>query len=113
MEEKKLISVKNIVDGFKSLIKVKDALGENSTFWLGLIDGINKKMNMDFLDAFENHKEVLYTEVIIQYLMKGDVGQSTIYTFQILPLQITKKCDKPWFRIRLFAFIILEGSNGQ
>ena len=57
MEEKKLISVKNIVDGFKSLIKVKDALGENSTFWLGLIEGINKKMNMDFLDAFENHKE--------------------------------------------------------
>ena len=72
MEEKKLISVKNIVDGFKSLIKVKDALGENSTFWLGLIDGINKKMNMDFLDAFENHKEVLYTEVIIQYLMNDN-----------------------------------------
>ena len=68
MKENTLISVKNIIDGFKYLLKVKDCFGEKSTFWLGLVEGINKKMNMDFLDAFENHKEVLYTEVILQYI---------------------------------------------
>lgn len=68
MKENTLISVKNIVDGFKYLLKVKDCFGEKSTFWLGLVEGINKKMNMDLLDALENHKEVLYTEVILQYI---------------------------------------------
>ena len=68
MKENTLISVKNIVDGFKYLLKVKDCFGEKSTFWLGLVEGINTKMNMDLLDALENHKEVLYTEVILQYI---------------------------------------------
>ena len=68
MKENTLISVKNIVDGFKYLLKVKDCFGEKSTFWTGLVEGINKKMNMDLLDALENHKEVLYTEVILQYI---------------------------------------------
>ena len=68
MKENTLISVKNIVDGFKYLLKVKDCFGEKSTFWLGLVEGINKKMNMDLLDALQNHKEVLYTEVILQYI---------------------------------------------
>ena len=68
MEEKKLISVKQIVDGFNNLAKLKDSFGENSTFWIGLVESINKKMNMDLLDAISNHKDVLYTEVILQYL---------------------------------------------
>ena len=68
MKENTLISVKNIVDGFKYLLKVKDCFGEKSTFWLGLVEGINTKMNMDLLDALQNHKEVLYTEVILQYI---------------------------------------------
>jgi transcriptional regulator with XRE-family HTH domain len=68
MKENTLISVKNIIDGFKYLLKVKDCFGEKSTFWLGLVEGINTKMNMDLLDALENHKEVLYTEVILQYI---------------------------------------------
>lgn len=68
MKENTLISVKNIVDGFKYLLKVKDCFGEKSTFWIGLVEGINKKMNMDLLDALQNHKEVLYTEVILQYI---------------------------------------------
>lgn len=68
MKENTLISVKNIIDGFKYLLKVKDCFGEKSTFWLGLVEGINKKMNMDLLDALQNHKEVLYTEVILQYI---------------------------------------------
>jgi len=68
MKENTLISVKNIVDGFKYLLKVKDCFGEKSTFWIGLVEGINKKMNMDLLDALDNHKEVLYTEVILQYI---------------------------------------------
>ena len=40
MKENTLISVKNIVDGFKYLLKVKDCFGEKSTFWLGLVEGI-------------------------------------------------------------------------
>lgn len=68
MKENTLISVKNIVDGFKYLLKVKDCFGEKSTFWIGLVEGINTKMNMDLLDALQNHKEVLYTEVILQYI---------------------------------------------
>ena len=68
MKENTLISVKNIIDGFKYLLKVKDCFGEKSTFWLGLVEGINTKMNMDLLDALQNHREVLYTEVILQYI---------------------------------------------
>ena len=65
-DRRKLISVKDIIDGFKSIENVKRCFGSESLFYKAIIEGINKKMNMDIEDALKNYKEVLYTEVILE-----------------------------------------------
>ena len=36
-----------------------------------MVQGINSLMNIDFEEALEKYKEVLYTEAIIQYILNG------------------------------------------
>ena len=48
---------------------IKNCFGEESLFYKGMIEGINKKMNMDVEDALKNFREVLYAEVIIQSIL--------------------------------------------
>ena len=65
-DKRKLISVKDIIDGFISIENIKRCFGSESLFYKAIIEGINKKMNMDIEDALINYREVLYTEVILQ-----------------------------------------------
>ena len=67
------ISIKSIIEGFDHILKVKECFGEHSTFYKGMIKGINTEMNMELEDHLNNpnHLEVLYTEVIIQFLIEG------------------------------------------
>ena len=68
---RKLIKVENIVLGFSHLASLKECFGEDSTFYKGIVEGLNNKMNFNFEEALELYPEVLYTEVVIQYLMNG------------------------------------------
>ena len=47
--------------------------GEHSTFYEGMIEGINKRMNIDLLEYMNDPKtrEVMYAEVLIQGIMEG------------------------------------------
>ena len=79
---RKLIKVENIVIGFSRLVSLKECFGEESTFYRGIIEGLNNKMNFNFEEALELYPEVLYTEVVIQYLMNGytvDIEEAKIW----------------------------------
>ncbi len=67
------IKISKIVDGFNHLVQLKDCFGEHSQFYQGAIEGINQSMNMDIETHLrdEEHIEVLYTEVILQYIIEG------------------------------------------
>ena len=67
--ERKLISVKDIIIGFEHLKDIKRCFGEESLFYKGMVDGINKIMNFDFEDGIKNYPDVLYTEVILQAII--------------------------------------------
>lgn len=66
---RKLINVSDVILGFEAMETIKNCFGEESLFYKGMIEGINKKMNMDVEDALKNFREVLYTEVIIQSIL--------------------------------------------
>lgn len=69
----KFVNVADIKQGIDSLINLKHLLGRNNTFYIGAIDGINKRMNINFEEMIqdETRREFLIGEVIIQYLMEG------------------------------------------
>lgn len=70
-KKRRLIKVESIVDGFKHLEALKECFGEDSYFYKGIVEGISAKMNFDFEQALKSNREVLYTEVVIDYLLKG------------------------------------------
>lgn len=47
--------------------------GENSTFFTGMVEGINEKMNIDLLACLNDPmtREILYAEVLIQGILSG------------------------------------------
>ncbi|MDR2828073.1 MAG: helix-turn-helix domain-containing protein [Acholeplasmatales bacterium] len=69
----KRINISNIIDGLNALQNLRYYFGENSSFYLGAIEGINKKMNIDFEEYIKNesYKETFVGEVIIEYLQNG------------------------------------------
>lgn len=67
--ERKQISVKDIIMGFEHLKDVKRCFGEESLFYKGMINGINKEMNFDYEDGIKNYPDIMYTEVILQAII--------------------------------------------
>ncbi|MGD9910526.1 MAG: helix-turn-helix domain-containing protein [Candidatus Izemoplasmatales bacterium] len=69
----KRIDIPGIIEGLASIANLKVYFGENSTFYLGAIEGINKLMNIDFEKDYQDtySRDVLISEVIIQYLIDG------------------------------------------
>lgn len=65
---RKLLLISDILKGFESIKNIKKYFGENSLFYVGMIEGINSKMNMDLESALNNNLEVLVAEVILQSL---------------------------------------------
>lgn len=70
-KKRKTIKVEAIVEGFEHLLAVKNCFGENSVFYKGIIEGISNKMNFNFEETLKVNPEVLYTEVVIGYLLDG------------------------------------------
>ncbi len=48
-------------------------LGENSTFFTGMVEGIDRKMNIDLLTYLKDprSREAMYAEALIQGIMSG------------------------------------------
>lgn len=64
-------NVAKVPEGFAAIEKVKECFGERSLFYIGMIEGINRKMNMDFLESMEKYPKLLYTEVLCQAMHDG------------------------------------------
>lgn len=74
-KDRKLLRMQDVVEGFNSIINVGKCFGEKNTFYTGMLEGINTKMNMD-IDLVESlkdpkMKDMLYTEVILQAISNG------------------------------------------
>ena len=67
--KRRKMTVDAIIKGFEAIDDIKLAFGENSMFYKGIIEGISTKMNFDFEEALLKHKEVLYTEAILQAMI--------------------------------------------
>ncbi len=71
---KRRVRVADIREGIESFEKIGHLLGKNSTFYLGAIEGINRKMNIAFeeymADSFS--REAMIAEAVIQAILNGD-----------------------------------------
>jgi len=71
--ERRRMRVADVVEGFRHIEAIGRCFGEDSTFYTGMIEGINQKMNIDLHTYLSDPKarEALITEVLIQGIMKG------------------------------------------
>ena len=71
--ERRLMRLDDVVTGFRYIESVGALFGEDSTFFTGMIEGINEKMNIDILAYLKDRKtrEVMYAEVLIQGILAG------------------------------------------
>ena len=65
--------IQDAIDGFAHLEAVGKCFGENCTFYTGMIEGINTKMNIDILEYLRDpkYREIMYAEVILQWILDG------------------------------------------
>ena len=71
--ERKIMHIEDVRMGFQCMENIGHLLGEDSTFFTGMIEGINSKMNIDLLAYLKDPmtREVLEAEVLIQGIMSG------------------------------------------
>ena len=70
---KRKLTVKDASEALKCFNKIGTLLGKDNAFYIGAIEGINSKMNIDFEDYFhDSYKyEALLAEAIIQCIRCG------------------------------------------
>lgn len=70
---RKLMSIKDVEKGFQAMKDVGKYFGKESYFYLGMVEGINAKMNLDIEEFLNNnnHKEAFITEVLLQGILSG------------------------------------------
>lgn len=73
INNRKLMSIKDVEKGFKAIEDIKKYFGEKSLFYTGMIEGINNKMNLDLEEGLNNNqiRKVLVAEVLIQGVNSG------------------------------------------
>lgn len=71
--ERRQMRLDDVVTGFSHIEDIGKLFGEDCTFFTGMVDGINDKMNIDFLSYLKDPmtREVLYAEVLIQGILCG------------------------------------------
>lgn len=71
--DRRLMRAEDVVTGFQYMESIGKLFGEDCTFYTGMIEGINEKMNMDLLAGLKDPmtREVMYAEVLIQGIMSG------------------------------------------
>ena len=73
LDERKMMHMENVIEGFSCIEKIGQLFGEDSTFYLGMIEGINEKMNIDLIAYLKDpdSRDVMYAEVLIQGILSG------------------------------------------
>ncbi|MBQ7145804.1 MAG: helix-turn-helix transcriptional regulator [Lachnospiraceae bacterium] len=73
LSERRLLRLEDVIQGFQCMENIGKLFGENSTFYTGMVEGINQSMNLDLLTMLKDprQREVLYAEVLIQGLLSG------------------------------------------
>ena len=71
--DRRLIKLEDVMTGFQYMESIGRLFGEDSTFFVGMIEGINEKMNIDLLTYLKDPmtREVMYAEVLIQGILSG------------------------------------------
>ncbi len=71
--ERRLMRLEDVATGFQYIESIGKLFGEDCTFFVGMIEGINEKMNIDLLTYLKDPKtrEVMYAEVLIQGILSG------------------------------------------
>ena len=71
--ERRLMRLDDVVTGFRYIEDIGNLFGEDCTFFTGMVDGINEKMNIDILDYLKDPvtRDVMYAEVLIQGIIAG------------------------------------------
>lgn len=71
--ERRLMKLEDVVTGFQHIEDIGRRFGEDCTFFTGLVEGVNEKMNLDLLTYLKDPttREVLYAEVLIQGILSG------------------------------------------
>ena len=71
--ERRLMRLDDVVTGFQYMEAIGRLFGEDCSFFTGMIEGINEKMNMDLLAYLKDPmtREVMYAEVLIQGILSG------------------------------------------
>ena len=71
--KRKLMRLDDVITGFEYMEGIGKLFGEDSTFFTGMVEGINEKMNMDLLTYLKDPmtREVMYAEVLIQGILAG------------------------------------------
>ena len=73
MNSSRLMRVQDVIAGFECMEKIGEYFGENSDFFTGMVEGIDRKMNMDLLLYLRRRetREVLWAEALIQGILSG------------------------------------------
>ena len=71
--ERRLMRLEDVISGFQYMESIGELFGEDCTFFTGMIEGINTKMNIDLLAYLKDPvtREVMYAEVLIQGILSG------------------------------------------
>ena len=71
--ERRLMRTEDVINGFRCIENIGKVFGEDSTFFIGMVEGINEKMNIDLLSCLKDPmtREILYAEVLIQGILSG------------------------------------------
>ena len=71
--ERRLLRLEDVITGFQYMESIGKLFGEDCTFFTGMVEGINEKMNVDLLTYLKEPatREVLYAEVLIQGILSG------------------------------------------
>ena len=73
LKDRNLMRLEDVIIGFECMEDIGKYFGENCTFFTGMVEGINQKMNIDLLECLHNQstREVLWAEVLIQGILSG------------------------------------------
>ena len=73
LKNRRLMHVEDVIIGFEYMENIGKLFGEDSTFFTGMVEGINEKMNIDLLTYLKDPRtrEVMYAEVLIQGILAG------------------------------------------
>ena len=71
--ERRRMRLEDVITGFQHMESIGGLFGEDCTFYTGMVEGINSKMNLDLQACLRDPmtREVLYAEVLIQGILSG------------------------------------------